>query len=210
MKICKLLLKAYTDNTFSSEKGEFTTTINPSNLKIYSSTNYSKISSIGNVNILNYKNVEPRIMSFSLLLDNTGVFFNSDNKVKSQLDTLQNLFSSYQKDILEPNYVRVIWGTIDFKGKLRKLYTNYTSFKEDGTPIRAEIDVEIIEQIENITQASNNTQKDEKDNKTYSTDSSDSQNNNSTDNQKNDTNNKILLLKKTGPVQITDPVVYKY
>jgi len=75
MKICKLLLKAYTDNTFSSEKGEFTTTINPSNLKIYSSTNYSKISSIGNVNILNYKNVEPRIMSFSLLLDNTGVFF---------------------------------------------------------------------------------------------------------------------------------------
>ena len=34
MGICKLVIKAYDDNSYSSEKGEFVTTINPTNLKI--------------------------------------------------------------------------------------------------------------------------------------------------------------------------------
>ena len=34
MGICKLVIKAYDDNSYGSEKGEFVTTINPTNLKI--------------------------------------------------------------------------------------------------------------------------------------------------------------------------------
>ncbi len=145
--ICRLLIKAYSDNSFTSEKGEYTSTINPTNLKISSNVSYSNFYSFGNNNLLRYNHSEPRIMSFSLLLDNTGIFPNSNIEVKTQLNSLESLLEGYQKDINEPYYVRVIWGTIDFKGKLNKLFINYSYIKEGGDILRAQVDLEIIEQV---------------------------------------------------------------
>lgn len=145
--ICRLLIKAYSDNSFTSEKGEYTSTINPTNLKISSNVSYSNFYSFGNNNLLRYNHSEPRIMSFSLLLDNTGIFPNSNIEVKTQLNSLESLLEGYQKDINEPYYVRVIWGTIDFKGKLNKLFINYSYIKEGGDLLRAQVDLEIIEQV---------------------------------------------------------------
>ena len=146
MGICKLVIKAYDDNSYGSEKGEFVTTINPTNLKISNKIDYVDSQMMGNPTwALQYNKTQPRILSFSLLFDNTGIFPNSNIDVKQQVKNLEWLIFSNQKDIDEPYFVRIIWGDIDFKGKLLKLETSFSMFKNDGSPIRAQADIEIIE-----------------------------------------------------------------
>ena len=146
MGICKLVIKAYDDNSYGSEKGEFVTTINPTNLKISNKIDYVDSQMMGNPTwALQYNKTQPRILSFSLLFDNTGIFPNSNIDVKQQVKNLEWLIFSNQKDINEPYFVRIIWGDIDFKGKLLKLETSFSMFKNDGSPIRAQADIEIIE-----------------------------------------------------------------
>ena len=146
MGICKLVIKAYDDNSYGSEKGEFVTTINPTNLKISNKIDYVDSQMMGNPTwALQYNKSQPRILSFSLLFDNTGIFPNSNIDVKQQVKNLEWLIFSNQKDINEPYFVRIIWGDIDFKGKLLRLETSFSMFKNDGSPIRAQADIEIIE-----------------------------------------------------------------
>ena len=146
MGICKLVIKAYDDNSYGSEKGEFVTTINPTNLKISNKIDYVDSQMMGNPTwALQYNKSQPRILSFSLLFDNTGIFPNSNIDVKQQVKNLEWLIFSNQKDINEPYFIRIIWGDIDFKGKLLKLETSFSMFKNDGSPIRAQADIEIIE-----------------------------------------------------------------
>lgn len=149
MSISKLVIKAYSDEKFGAEKGEFSASINPANLKITSSVDYEKSQGMGSPSMaLRYNVSPPKELSFKLLFDNTGIFPDSDKNVKEQLDNLQNLVYTFQEDINAPYYVRVIWGVIDFKGKLTSLETSYTMFQSDGAPIRAEVDIVVLEEVD--------------------------------------------------------------
>jgi len=146
--ISKLSIKAYSDDSFSMQKGEFSASINPKNLKISSSIDYATSQGMGSPSMaLRYNVSPPRILTFKLLFDNTGIIPNADADVKTQLESLKNIIYDFQEDINSPYYVRVTWGIIDFKGKLVNLETSYTMFQSDGAPIRAEVDMVIIEEI---------------------------------------------------------------
>lgn len=147
--ISKLIIKAYSDNTFGTAKGEFSASINPANIKITSSVNYDTTQGMGSPSMaLRYNITPPRVLSFKLLFDNTGVIPDSGTDVKNQLDTLRSLVYDYHEDLNAPYYIRVIWGVIDFKGRLTGLETSYTMFQADGSPIRAEADITVLEEID--------------------------------------------------------------
>lgn len=146
MSISKLVIKAYSNESFTTQKGEFSASINPANLKITSSVDYERSQGMGSANMaLRYNVSPPKELSFRLIFDNTGIFPDSDKSVKDQLEALQDVVYKFQEDINSPYYVRVIWGVIDFKGKLVGLETSYTMFKSDGAPIRAEVDIVVLE-----------------------------------------------------------------
>ena len=179
----KLTIKAYSDNSFSSEKGEFVSTINPSNLKIISDLIYGDNQLFHNNNwLLKYKKSQPRRLSFSLIFDSTGIFPDSKISVKDQIKSFLSIIESYQKDIKEPFYLRVIWGTVDFTGKLESLNIDYSLFNIDGVPIRAEAKLCIIEQKPKTDNPTS-----QKEDKTQKNDTSEQNNN---DNNKNNNNNK--------------------
>lgn len=159
MTICRCTIKVYSDNTFSTEKGEYITMINPSNINITNDIEYNSSQLGYNTNWqLRYQSYVPRILSFSLLFDSTGILTQNNVDVKKQIEDLEGLIYSYKKDIKEPYYVRVIWGAIDFKGRLLKMQTNYSLFKSEGLPIRAQVNISIIEQQNKISEG--NSQKD--------------------------------------------------
>ena len=146
MSISKLVIKAYSNESFTTQKSEFSASINPANLKITSSVDYERSQGMGSANMaLRYNVSPPKELSFRLIFDNTGIFPDSDKSVKDQLEALQEVVYKFQEDINSPYYVRVIWGVIDFKGKLVGLETSYTMFKSDGAPIRAEVDIVVLE-----------------------------------------------------------------
>ena len=190
MGICRLTLKTYSDNTFSTEEGEFISTINPSNLRIYNDVVHTSFNTLGNTNYgIRFNSIQPRVMSFSLLFDNSGVFPNSETEVKNQLESIESLLVKYQENMNEPYYIRVIWGNIDFKGKLSKMTTDYTSFKNDGTPIRAQVDVKILEYLNpTLNNKNSGVQDNDKENKEASNDDNSKKGNN--ENNKNTEKNK--------------------
>jgi len=146
MSISKLVIKAYSNESFTTQKSEFSASINPANLKITSSVDYERSQGMGSANMaLRYNVSPPKELSFRLIFDNTGIFPDSDKSVKDQIEALQDVVYKFQEDINSPYYVRVIWGVIDFKGKLVSLETSYTMFKSDGAPIRAEVDIVVLE-----------------------------------------------------------------
>ncbi|MCG8340109.1 MAG: LysM peptidoglycan-binding domain-containing protein [Cytophagales bacterium] len=154
-KINKLTIKAYKDEKFSSQQGEFTAAINPENLKITSGVDYHTAQGLGvSGTALKYKASLPRVLTFSLLFDGTGIFPDAEKDVEKQVNQLKEVIYNFQGSIHEPYYLRVIWGTIDFQGKLTNLALSYTMFQANGAPIRAQAEVVIVEHVEESVRSS--------------------------------------------------------
>lgn len=91
----------------------------------------------------------PEEISFQFLFDSTGVISNSHTGIAivdpmattpdivSELEIFRGVMLTYNGEIHQPNYVKLVWGTFLFKGKLKSLDIEYKVFKPDGTPIRA-------------------------------------------------------------------------
>ena len=81
MTICRFTIKVYSDNTFSTEKGEYITMINPSNINITNDIEYNNSQLGYNTNWqLRYQSYTPRVLSFALLFDSTGILTQSKNR----------------------------------------------------------------------------------------------------------------------------------
>ena len=154
-EVNKLTIKAYADEKFSSQQGEFTAAINPENLKITSGVDYHTAQGLGaSSTALKYKASLPRVLTFNLLFDGTGVFPGAEEDVEKQVNQLKEIMYDFQGNIHAPYYIRVIWGTIDFPGKLTNLALSYTMFQANGTPIRAQAEIAVVEHIEESVRSS--------------------------------------------------------
>ncbi|HLP34991.1 MAG TPA: hypothetical protein VK133_03285 [Amoebophilaceae bacterium] len=146
--VSKLMIKACRDNKFSSFTGQFITSINPENLVIKSGVGYHTPQSMAGATLLQYRGTPPRLLAFSLLFDNTGIIPGSNTiPVIEQVKQLQAIAYDVQKKNNAPNYIRVVWGQIDFKGRLVDLEVTYSMFQMDGTLVRAEAKITVLEEI---------------------------------------------------------------
>lgn len=146
--VSKLVIKACSDNKFASFTGEFITSINPENLVIKSAVSYHVPEGMPSSSLLQYRGSPPKLLSFSLLFDNTGIIPGSNTiAVMEQVKKLQDVAYSIHKKDNAPNYIRVIWGQIDFKGRLVDLDIVYSMFQVDGTLVRAEAHISVLEEL---------------------------------------------------------------
>lgn len=146
--VSKLVIKACSDNKFSSFTGEFITSINPEDLVIKSDVSYHVPEGMASAHLLKYCGSPPRLLSFSLLFDNTGIMPGSNAiAVMDQVKQLQDVAYHVHKKHNAPNYIRVIWGQLDFKGRLQNLDIVYSMFQVDGTLVRAEARMSVLEEI---------------------------------------------------------------
>lgn len=172
-EIKKLKIIAYRDVTFSDKakisEGEFNVQLNPSSYSVSYSVHYSNRKGqergTSSYNPKWDKN-PPRKLSFEFLFDATGAaptsnlkgkgettldrFFELDYlvsqvSIEPQIFHFENTVFTVQGKTHEPNYLKIVWGTLVFKCRLESMTINYKMFANDGEPLRATIHASFME-----------------------------------------------------------------
>jgi hypothetical protein len=106
---------------------------------------------------IDYKGINPETLSFNFALDATGLIYKPPGtlpfliNVEEEIEKFKKIAYYYHGEAHGPPFVRIEWGKASafkswknlsgFQCKLESLSINYTMFKANGTPLRAEIDV---------------------------------------------------------------------
>ena len=149
----KLIIKAFKDETFGSQVGEdFVVQINPEKQKLENPIKFvEKRATEGAGVTTKFVVLDPRTLDFTLYFDDTGAVppgkKGAPTDIKTQIDAFKKVAFDYNGEIHKPNYLKVIWGSFEFKCHLTKFTLNYTLFKPDGTPLRADATVTFKEYL---------------------------------------------------------------
>ncbi|ANH70285.1 hypothetical protein ABE85_05235 [Mitsuaria sp. 7] len=126
----------------------FQAQINPADVSHSFGIKYDTTKSQGSAGIEpKFASVGDERVNFSIVLDGTGVVppvSGQPPDVKGQLAQLNKVVYEYVDLRAEPPYVRVLWGTLIFFGRLESLKAQYTLFKPGGDPLRAKVDLAFV------------------------------------------------------------------
>ena len=148
-----LLMTRYTvadDGTVKLDpKASFSAQINPADFKHSYGVQYDKTKTVGDAATdPKFASVDDERIGFSLVLDGTGVVPVPENgqreDVKAQMKKLNAVVYEYVTLKKEPPYVRLLWGTLIFFGRLESISAQYTLFKPSGDPLRARVELSFI------------------------------------------------------------------
>lgn len=151
-QLTRLLLTRYhlsRSGTVELEKDvTFQAQINPADFSHSFGIRYDKTKSQGSPGVEpKFSAIDDERVNFSIVLDGTGVVPPVPGQppdVKGQLAQLNKVVYEYIDLRTEPPYVRVLWGTLIFFGRLDSLKTQYTLFKPGGDPLRAKVDLSFV------------------------------------------------------------------
>lgn len=136
----KLLIKAYEAADYSGQPvAEFTAFINPNEITLAYEMEYDSAQGSGTTNSrMNFKKMKPGDMSLTFFIDGTGANGRAAD-VQQQVERFQTV-TGYNGNIHRPNYLKVVWGTLQVKRcVLKSASIAYKLFKPDGVPLRAVI-----------------------------------------------------------------------
>ena len=84
-------------------------------------------------------------LRLELILDGTGAVPNaSTDSVEKQIRDLRLLAVQVNPDTDSPHYLRLVWGSLLFKGRIQTLEISCTLFNPDGTPLRAKVSANFV------------------------------------------------------------------
>ncbi len=172
-KLTKIKIQAYAAPDFKTKgtisetldesvlKGEFTALLNPESYSESFEVELNENRAFGDIGSdLNYVNTKPQSLTLKFLFDGTGVvqkntgvkLLNSIRgnefkiaTVKDQISDFKKIAFKFEGQIHQPHYLKINWGSLEFRGKLKKMDVNYTLFTPAGDPLRAVITAEFVE-----------------------------------------------------------------
>ncbi len=173
-KLQKLTIRCYAKNTFQ-EADEikdlaYTALLNPEKYSEAYKTEY-KVEKVAGESGSDPKFTRsvPSDLELEFLFDRTGVIphFGNDKEAKAgdlyykdqgkgiikDIEKFKKAVFDYNGDEHKPNYLKIIWGALNFDGILTDLSFEYKLFKPDGTPLRAIAKVKFISYIESEKRA---------------------------------------------------------
>ena len=136
----KLLIKAYEKPDYSGASvGEFEALVNPNELTLAYEMEYDSAQGSGTTNSrMEFKKVKPGDLTLSFFIDGTGASGRPAD-VRERIQVFQTV-TGYNGNIHRPNYLKVVWGTLQVKRcVLKSASIAYKLFQPDGVPLRAVI-----------------------------------------------------------------------
>ncbi len=149
----KLVVYAYRKPNFTGEVGSYTVWINPASYSHQYQICYTDPQAQGSSGgSPDFNRVPSDQVGFELVFDGTGVVGSPlpgvlptfNDGISGQIDAFKKLVFTFNGNIHSPNYLKLVWGTLLFKCRLKSLALTYTLFKPDGTPLRARAKADFI------------------------------------------------------------------
>jgi hypothetical protein len=134
----RLVIKAYEKPDYSgSAIGEFESFVNPNEITIGYEAEYDSAQGAGTTGSrMEFKKIKPGDLSLTFFLDGTGAN-GRPLDVQQAVESFQRV-TGYNGNIHRPNYLKVVWGTLQVKRcVLKSASIAYKLFKPDGIPLRA-------------------------------------------------------------------------
>jgi nucleoid-associated protein YgaU len=148
MALKKLSIVAYSDEKYSAKTGSYDLLINPDTYTHNYSIHYNDSAAPGSPGaLMKFERIGEETVSFKITFDGTGVVPGAPKEgvtttsVKTTIDDFRNLVFKYNGRLHEPNYLKLVWGTLAFECRLKTLNLKYVLFTPEGEPVRAEADV---------------------------------------------------------------------
>jgi nucleoid-associated protein YgaU len=140
----KLKVTGYKDDKFTKEVGDgiFTTLLNPENYTFKYKVEYTEAQGQGtSATQPKFVRTPPEDLDIDFLFDRTGVINGqsdtSGDGIIEDIEKFKRIVFDYSGDEHKPNYVKIGWGTLLFKGTLSEMSIEFKLFGSDGTPLRA-------------------------------------------------------------------------
>lgn len=149
----KLKIVGYSDKDYSVTTGKsFEMMVNPANYDESKSIEYNAGECPKGKGAPVFSSYEGGTIKIEFILDNTGSIVSWMNyqaavQKKPLSDIIQKLEDTVYTYIgteHEPPYLKVIWGTLNFEGRLKDLTTNYLLFSSEGAPLRVKVALSIL------------------------------------------------------------------
>lgn len=137
----KLLVRAYRAPEYGEADlvGSFEAFVNPNEITLSYEMEYDSAQGAGSTGSrMDFKSVKPGDLTLVFFIDGTGAN-GQPLDVQTKVAEFQTI-TGYNGDIHRPNWLKVVWGTIQVKRcVLKSASIAYKLFKPDGTPLRATI-----------------------------------------------------------------------
>lgn len=148
----KLLIRAYEQPDYSGTAvGEFTAFLNPHEVTLAYEMEYDSAQGSGTTNSrMEFKKMKPGDLALTFFLDGTGANGVALD-VQQKVEEFQAV-TGYNGNIHRPNYLKVVWGTLQVKRCILKSASiAYKMFKPDGIPLRAVISASFTDNSDDQT-----------------------------------------------------------
>jgi len=137
----KLVIEAFDNPKFEGDAiGAFTTMINPEKYAMVYKPEYTEEQGEGTSGSQpKFSKIPPQQLNLDILFDSTGIIDGEEykNGIIDKIEEFKDIVFEYKGDEHKPNYLKVSWGALLFKGILVDMSIEFRLFAPDGTPIRA-------------------------------------------------------------------------
>ena len=149
----KFEITAYSDNSFQSQVGQpYVVKYNPTTIDHTFGIEYDQNQASGSSGTENkYLHTKPETFKIELLFDKTYVAMDDDTDyiIADEIALFKTAVFDYNGDTHRPNYVKLAWGDVIFKGQVSDIDINYSVFSTDGKALKATVNVTFTE-VQNI------------------------------------------------------------
>jgi hypothetical protein len=148
----KLTILAYSKPDYTgAEVGRFEAFVNPNEITLSYEMEYDSAQGSGTTNSrMTFKKVKPGELALTFFLDGTGASGRPAD-VQQLVEQFQSV-TGYNGDIHRPNYLKVMWGTLQVKRcVLKSASIAYKLFKPSGVPLRAVITANFSDNSDDTT-----------------------------------------------------------
>lgn len=137
--------------SIKADGSTFEVMMNPSQYSRQRNISYSGEASYGSTGKRpHFDKFEPETITLhELVIDGTGAVPSTTASgvtpsVMDQIESLTRIIYVSSGTSTAPPWIKLLWGTLIFYGRLKSMKINYTLFKPSGEPLRAKVDLDFI------------------------------------------------------------------